>query len=243
MTEINKYNNSKIYKIQCRSSNKIYIGSTCQSLAQRLSEHVSTYKHYQKKNDKSIYIKSYEILSFGDYEIVLLEQCNYNNKQELLKREGYYMTLNKEIIVNRCIAGRNQKQYKIENKEHIKDYRIKNKEHFKEYYIEHKEHIKERQKKYDVEHKEHIKEYRIKNKEHIKEYRIKNKEHMEEYRNKYRRLKKQKQNEIVNSNIVLFEEQITILHKSFELPKINVLEKNLKILYKKQLNYYNSLFK
>ena len=209
MTEINKYNNSKIYKIQCRSSNKIYIGSTCQSLAQRLSEHVNNYKHYQK-NDKSKYISSYEILNFKDYEIVLLENCNFNNKQQLHEKEGYYIQLNKEIVINNRIAGRKQEQYNKDN------YDLRLRTH-RQYNIEHKEHIK----KYNIEHKEHKKEYD----------------------NKYRRLKKQKQNEIVNSNIVLFEEQITILHKSFELPKINVLEKNLKILYKKQLNYYNSLFK
>ena len=36
----------------------------------------------------SNYISSFEIIKLGDAYITLIEECNYNNKQQLLKREG-----------------------------------------------------------------------------------------------------------------------------------------------------------
>jgi hypothetical protein len=39
----NKYSNGKIYKIVDNTSDKVYIGSTCKSLKQRLTAHEEYY--------------------------------------------------------------------------------------------------------------------------------------------------------------------------------------------------------
>jgi len=138
MTEVNKYNHSKIYKICSNKTDKIYIGSTTQILAKRLHEHVKRYKHYLKTN--TCYITSIEIIKLEDYYIVLIEECNYNNKQQLLKREGEIIKLNINNVVNKIIAGRTKNEHYNDNKEKILEYH-------KQYFIDNKEELLEKQKK------------------------------------------------------------------------------------------------
>ena len=136
---INIYNHSKIYKIVSPSTDKIYIGSTTQTLAQRLGKHIKIYKYYT--NNNSYYTSSYEIIKLGDYSIQLIEQCNFNNKEQLRQREGYYIKLYNDICVNNRIAGRTKTEYKTDNKNRliIRD---------KQYYIDNKEIILEKTKQY-----------------------------------------------------------------------------------------------
>ena len=49
---MNKYETGKIYKIVDNTSDMIYVGSTCQTLEQRLQRHESDYRAFQagKKN-------------------------------------------------------------------------------------------------------------------------------------------------------------------------------------------------
>ena len=59
MTETNRYNNGKIYKLVSNHTDKIYIGSTCKErLCQRLAKHKSNYKQWIKDNNNG-YISSY----------------------------------------------------------------------------------------------------------------------------------------------------------------------------------------
>ena len=138
MTEINKYNHSKIYKICSNLTDKFYIGSTTQSIKQRLSEHLMGYKQYIRTNNK--YITSYEIIKLGDSYITLIEENNFNNRQQLLNREGEIITLNINNVVNKYIAGRTKAEY------------------YKHYYNDNKEQITERHKQYDINHKDQIAE-------------------------------------------------------------------------------------
>ncbi len=148
------YNNSKIYKIVSPSTDKIYIGSTTQPLCKRIAKHLSNYRNYNIDNTKG-YMTSYEILKIGDYSIKLIEECNFENKEQLRQREGYYIKSYQNIVVNVRIAGRTKKEYALKNKERLKQYinqyRIVNKEHItemkKQYYSEHKEHAIELQRK------------------------------------------------------------------------------------------------
>ena len=89
------YSKSKIYKIVDNSTDNIYIGSTCQTLALRLAGHVQKYKAVLK--DSSDYTSSYEIIDNGDYDIILLESYPCGSKDELLARERYYIDLLKPI--------------------------------------------------------------------------------------------------------------------------------------------------
>ena len=151
------YNNSKIYKIVSPTTAKIYIGSTTQPLCKRIAAHLTDYRLCIAGNAKK-YITSYEIIKLGDYSIKLIEECNFENKEQLRQREGYYIKLNCDIVVNKHIAGRTRKEY-------AKQYRFDNREHLskekKRYYSEHKEQINQ----YQIEHKEQIRQYTIDNKD------------------------------------------------------------------------------
>ena len=135
------YKNSKIYKIVNDENDKFYVGSTTQSLHQRMSN------HRRKKDCSSILV--------GDLKqcrIILIEAFECNNKQESLKKERDYFDKYKKEglnIVNKYRPIRTpeeKKQYENENekktiwnennKEKIKiykkTYKIKNKEIIRE---------------------------------------------------------------------------------------------------------------
>ena len=166
------YNNSRIYKIVSPSTDKIYIGSTTQILCKRIAKHLIDYRAYIIDNTKK-YLSSYEIIKLGDYSIKLIEECNFENREQLRQREGYYIKFYKDIIVNKLIAGRTRKEYLIDNKEHIaersKQYVIDNKEQIRQYAIDNAKHIAEVTKQYRIEHKEQAKQYQMNNKEHLNE--------------------------------------------------------------------------
>jgi hypothetical protein len=91
---------------------------------------------------------SKEIINSGGAYIELIENYPCNSREELCKREGELIREFKNNIVNKCIAGRTEKEYKIDNKDKIK-------EQHNEYY---KTHIEQRNK-WKQDNKEHIKEY------------------------------------------------------------------------------------
>ena len=166
------YKNGKIYKITSSSIDKIYIGSTCQSLCKRHSKHKGYYKSYLqgKKNIAS----SVEIIKLGDSLITLIEDFPCERKEQLLSRERYWIEQNKDLVVNKImpITSNEEKQefqliyrntHKLEKKITDSNYRINNKEIIalrkKEYYEKNKEIIALQQKNYREKEKEKIKEY------------------------------------------------------------------------------------
>ena len=168
------YQLGKIYKLYSNQQNITYIGSTAMYyLSQRLAKHISTYKQYLK--NKASCSTSFKILECEDYKIELLEDYPCANKQQLEKREGYYIKNNE--CVNKYIPGRTIAEYREDNKDKIKEYQEANKEHKKEYNKEYstknKEHKKEYNKEYSTKNKDMIKErkqeYRTNNKHKIKE--------------------------------------------------------------------------
>ena len=177
------YQNSKIYKLVSPHTDEIYIGSTTQKLCQRLSGHS---RSFRKKNKCT----SVKLLELGKVKIVLIEDFPCDRKEELLKRERYY--IENFDCVNKYIPGRTKKEYYEDNKELISEkakvYREENKEiitqKVKVYREKNKEIISQQRKGFYENNKEKMrekaKEYRGKNKEIIsqreKEYRGKNKE-------------------------------------------------------------------
>ena len=104
------YENSKIYKIYSPTLDKIYIGSTTETLPRRLQAHLSNYKSYL--NNSHSYTTSFELLEAGDYKIELIELYPCNNRQQLCIREGELIRSTE--CVNKAIAGRtSQESYKI----------------------------------------------------------------------------------------------------------------------------------
>ena len=106
------YNCGKIYKIiNDKLPDLIYIGSTVQALSNRLCEH--------RKNAKNneINLTSKQLFKIGKPKIILIENFSCDSKEELLKRERYYI----ESIecVNKNIPTRTSQEYYQDNKELI----------------------------------------------------------------------------------------------------------------------------
>ena len=109
----------KIYKIISNNTPFVYIGSTKQKLEIRLKGHIRDYKYridyynwldeWVTKSDDNIpdkfknepsNISSYKILRYGQFNIELLEEFDYEIKSDILKREQFYINLYKNICVN-----------------------------------------------------------------------------------------------------------------------------------------------
>ena len=101
------YGNGKIYCLRSYSHpEKVYIGSTTQTLAQRLGCHRASYKAFLQ--NKFNYVTSFEIIQLQDNYIELMENHPCNSSDELRKREGEIMRAVE--CVNKNIAGRSSKE-------------------------------------------------------------------------------------------------------------------------------------
>ena len=145
----------KTYKIISIHTDKIYIGSTKQTLSTRLREHVYDYNRFLLGNFGKV--MSFEILKLGDYQIELLEDHGQITKLELLKFEKAAMLLYRVMIVNKNIPSGlgSEKEYRAErylkNKDKIQEYGA-------EYRVKNKEKIHEQDAKYRAKNKEKINE-------------------------------------------------------------------------------------
>jgi len=153
------FQDSKIYKIHSYQTDKIYIGSTTQSLCRRFSNHKSSFKRGSRGS------MSKEILKYDDSMITLIESYSCNNKNELEKRERYHIENNN--CVNKCIPTRTKKeydkQYRINNNNKIIKYRIDNKDKKQQLMIKYRN---DNQMKL----KDQVRQYQINNKDTIKQY-------------------------------------------------------------------------
>ena len=120
------YSKGKLYKILNYIDAEIYVGSTVNTLSQRMSHHRSDAK---RKPQYKLY-KHMNELGVDNFYIELIENYPCNDVYELRAREGYYI---REIgTFNIKISGRSGKQYYEDNKnDKIKQYKEDNKEHIK----------------------------------------------------------------------------------------------------------------
>lgn len=89
---MNKYQNGKIYKIVCNTTNLTFYGSTTEpNINRKLAGHKANLK---KANKNDI---SYKVLENDNYKIELIEAYVCNSKEELLNREQYYIKNNECI--------------------------------------------------------------------------------------------------------------------------------------------------
>ena len=147
--EINKYQNSKIYKIVSLSNpDLVYYGSTIVNLCKRMSQHRALSNKTSSK----------QIIELGNAIILLVELYPCNSKEELNRREGEFILNN--VCVNKMVAGRTRK-------ESLKAYYELNKDKDKEYKLKNKDTIKKRMKEYYENNKDKYKEYIKNNRDHI----------------------------------------------------------------------------
>ena len=102
------YSNGKIYKLI--AGDGIYVGATCSSLARRKWRHKSKSKKFPTRR---VYAKCIEV-GWNLVDIVLLERFNCENKDDLHKRERYW--IEKIGNLNMQLPMRTTE----DNKEHLK---------------------------------------------------------------------------------------------------------------------------
>lgn len=135
---MSKYQKGKIYKLVSNYTDEIYIGSTIQPLNKRISQ------HRENRNDCA----SKKLTELGEIKIILIENFPCESKEELLKRERFY------IESMDCLNKRCPIITETERKEsHYKNYLIyqklnseKIKEHKRFYSLKNKEKINEKKK-------------------------------------------------------------------------------------------------
>jgi hypothetical protein len=102
--------------VVCNITGKIYIGSTCKELSNRLAGHRSDHKRYLAGIGN--YVSSFEIIKNGNYDIILIEVVNAKNKMELRQRERHHIDSNE--CVNRLLPSRTKQQWNSDNADRIK---------------------------------------------------------------------------------------------------------------------------
>jgi hypothetical protein len=122
------YANGKIYRIVGNVENsKCYIGSTVRALSNRMAGHRGAHKRFQ--NGLGTKLMSFDL--FDEYgvencRIVLIENFPCNSKEELLKRERYW--IENIVCVNKYIPTRTIEEWNEENKDYQNQYRETHKE-------------------------------------------------------------------------------------------------------------------
>ena len=181
------YNKSIIYKICCKDINikEIYVGSTANELRKRKNHHKYDCNNINRKA-YNLYV--YQFIrnngGFDNWDIIEVERCNCNDKQELHKRERFYIEL-LGASLNCLIPTRSENEKKEYTKEKNKKHYESNKDKIKKNYENNKDKILEKNKKYYESHKDKIaekdKERYEKNRDKILE---KNKERYDKIKDK-----------------------------------------------------------
>jgi len=185
------YGESMIYKLCCKDSNitDFYIGSTT-NFSRRKSQHK---KNCNNQTDEHYNLKVYKIIrdngGFENFDMILIEKVNVDNKRDLEKIERKYIDELKPSLnsIRSYISIEEKKSEKVYydknyrelNKEEKaktdKIYRELNKEKVKlkkqEYHINNKDKINKKTRDWYANNKDKVKEYNEKNKENIKEKR------------------------------------------------------------------------
>ena len=151
------YSKGKIYKIT--GGGLTYVGSTVDTLSRRLAGHRKFLKQY-KKEGKTGGISSFQILEFPDCEITLIEDVPCERKEQLLRKERYW--IENMVCVNKIHPLRTKQEYRKDNADQYK-------KKSKEYDTLNKDKIRARKQKYYLDNIEEKKKYYENNIEKKKE--------------------------------------------------------------------------
>jgi hypothetical protein len=108
----NKKYLGRVYCIRSPSTEQIYIGSTINILSKRMAVHRAIFQYYIGSGDEKRWCQSFYILNYLDAYIELLSEHNNISKDELRRLEGEAIRANKNICVNKCIAGQTHKEWR-----------------------------------------------------------------------------------------------------------------------------------
>ena len=114
------YSKGQIYKIVDVGFNKCYIGSTVETLPQRMTKHRNHYKRYTEGKHNYIHLfKLFEEFGVENCKIYWIEDYACNSKKELEAREGHY--IENTDCVNKRIEGRSKQQWTQDNIEKVRE--------------------------------------------------------------------------------------------------------------------------
>ena len=165
---MNKYEYGKIYQIVDVGFSKCYIGSTTETLCQRMARHREHYRAHLKgcnrKHERSMML--FDEFGIDNCKILLIKDFPCTSKRELEREEGKEIVNNIDKCVNRIIVGRTPEEYYKDNQERLlrekREHRLNNIEKYKEkdriYGENNKEKIRERRKTRYEQKKEEINE-------------------------------------------------------------------------------------
>ena len=146
--KLENYSNAKIYKIVNRVDATYYLGSTCSSLAKRLSAH-KTDSRLEHKKRKRLFQHIESIGGWDSVEIVLVEECkDIENCEQLMRKENEYIekSMGDLNCLNMIRAKRDlpeadyARQYRQDNPDKVKE---TNKKYHDSHKKERAEHCKE----------------------------------------------------------------------------------------------------
>ena len=135
MASTNTYAGAKIYKVVDNAYTMCYYGSTTQPLSKRMDNHRMSYKLF--KEGKGCSLSAYDIFDahgVDNCKIELVEECPCESREQLRKREGFYIRNNE--CVNKRIAGQTVPEWRSANRDHVRqkqaEWRSANLEHSKQ---------------------------------------------------------------------------------------------------------------
>tara|TARA_R110001599_G_scaffold351366_1_gene583062 strand:+ start:1198 stop:1839 length:642 start_codon:yes stop_codon:yes gene_type:complete len=175
MMSDNKYKSGKIYKIYNNQNDKFYIGSTIQTLKDRMDGH-------RKHKRDTFCMSKYLCVNLKDCIIELIENYPCNTEKELLWRERFYFDKYKLEdnlnFLNKMRPIVTKEETKQRQKEYLSNPEVKKRK-------------SEYGKQYRKEHPDKRKRDTPKDKEYKKIYDIKNKDKINSMKNARRQKEKQ----------------------------------------------------
>jgi hypothetical protein len=202
-----------IYRLSC--DNLCYYGSS-RKVKERIDNHKSCYNYYKNHGgDKCYSVLLYELAEQKGLQVEsdILERFEDISKEDLKKREQYYLDNYECVNENRAITTDEEKKeikkiYYENNKEHILQY-------LKDYYTNNKEDKLQYQKKYTQKNSQKVaeyqKQYQQKNVDKLAEY---HKNYNKQYEKQYREKRNQKQRERRAKKKLLKSTATSIITKS-----------------------------
>jgi hypothetical protein len=142
-----KYKRTLVYGIICLITGEMYVGSTVQTLKERIDLHI------QQRT-----CSAWQILERGTYKAYEIQRWPCNTKREVLTLEGGWQRAYKksfgDFLVNERIEGAFAHESPEAMRAYNKQYDEEHKEERQVYREEHKEERRARNKQYREEHKE-----------------------------------------------------------------------------------------
>ena len=109
----------RVYVIRSPSTPKVYVGSTTKRATRRFQNHLSDYFRFQQGSGK--FKCPFEIIQHEDASIEVLEECVFEHRCELLKRERHHLRSFGANSVNIRQPGRSHKEWQTENRDKLRE--------------------------------------------------------------------------------------------------------------------------